>query len=166
MSELKLHFNKAIVSISIVNKNWKNKKSNVGVTVIGIYITVSLMSGSLIENSVPLFGSLRWRLREIKRSVGYFSFSDSSEKLTKNSRSPPRFIYLKMTVNVYFMQRFHNFMKNTSLRILGKLFHSRYSIEYLQRYIEDIIKLLRWSFFANIVNDHNPWTKFAKKYPS
>lgn len=138
MSELKLHFNKAIVSISIVNKNWKNKKSNVSVTVIGIYITVSLMSGSLIENSLPLFGSLRWGLWEIKRSVGYFSFSDSSEKLTKISRSPPRFIYLKMTVNVYFMQRFHNFMKNTSLRILGKLSHSRYSIEYLQRCIEDI----------------------------
>lgn len=53
MSELKLHFNKPIVSISIVNKNWKNKKSNVSVTVIGIYITVSLMSGSLIENSLP-----------------------------------------------------------------------------------------------------------------
>ena len=166
MSELKLHFNKAIVSISIVNKNWKNKKSNVSVTVIGIYITVSLMSGSLIENSLPLFGSLRWRLWEIKRSVGYFSFSDSSENLTKIFQSPPRFIYLKMTVNVYFMQRFHNFMRNTSLRILGKLSHSRYSIEYLQRCIEDIIKLLRWSFVANIVNDHNPWTKFAKKSPS
>ena len=70
--------------------------------------------------------------------------------------------HLKTSENQRFSDVFRGYTKRSVAKI-GLFFGDNVPLPW---HIQDFIKHLGWSFFAVIVNDHKPFTTFAKKTPS